>query len=185
MRFQQIDFSDRPLRSETIRGGSVWIQWLMWIALAALPGWGVARWVGQERALRAVDTSGAEEAIGAVTAALPGARQTAADEPVGSPDPAHPSPTRAWTELLDRLEQAHTPGVSLRALQPDPVQGRVRLDAEAQDADAMWAYLSRWRALPGVAHVELVAHSWLRPEGTDATGDRLKFQLDIPWKATP
>jgi len=60
--------------------------------------------------------------------------------------------------LIGTLEQAATREVAILQLQPDAEQRLLRLSAEARDREAMFEYLRRLGAAPGLAEVHLVSH---------------------------
>jgi hypothetical protein len=66
--------------------------------------------------------------------------------------------TLPWAALIGTLEQAATREVAILQLQPDAEQRLLRLSAEARDREAMFEYLRRLGAAPGLAEVHLVSH---------------------------
>jgi hypothetical protein len=66
--------------------------------------------------------------------------------------------TLPWAALIGTLEQAASREVAILQLQPDAEQRLLRLSAEARDREAMFEYLRRLGAAPGLAEVHLVSH---------------------------
>jgi Tfp pilus assembly protein PilN len=66
--------------------------------------------------------------------------------------------TLPWAALIGTLEQAATREVAILQLQPDAEQRLVRLSGEARDREAMFQYLRRLSAAPGLGDVHLVSH---------------------------
>jgi Tfp pilus assembly protein PilN len=66
--------------------------------------------------------------------------------------------TLPWAALIGTLEQAAMREVAILQLQPDAEQRLLRLSAEARDREAMFQYLRRLGAAPGLADVHLVSH---------------------------
>lgn len=63
-----------------------------------------------------------------------------------------------WVPLIESLEQATTPDVAVLVLQPDGLQGVLRLTAEARNREAMFDYLRRLDGSATLAEVHLVSH---------------------------
>jgi len=66
--------------------------------------------------------------------------------------------TLPWAALLGAIEQTATREVAILQLQPDAEQRLLRLTAEARHREAMFEYLRRLSAAPGLAEVHLVSH---------------------------
>jgi len=82
-----------------------------------------------------------------------------------------------WFQLLADIEAAVTPGIVLLALEPDAVQGSVRLSAEARDLEALSRYLDRLAALESLRDVRMN-----QQELRDARGQPvLRFSVSARW----
>ena len=69
----------------------------------------------------------------------------------------HGVPNRAWATLLNVFEAMETRKVALLLLEPDPLNGKVRVTAEAKDVSAMLDYLKRLQQQPGLRDVVLLS----------------------------
>jgi Tfp pilus assembly protein PilN len=82
-----------------------------------------------------------------------------------------------WSALFDALER-HTPaGVALLSVQPDPREGRVRLQAEARTLDDAIAYAAALRQDAGFEAVTLLRHE--THERDSQRPIRLTFDLQL------
>ncbi|HEX7639066.1 MAG TPA: hypothetical protein VF457_11775 [Burkholderiaceae bacterium] len=80
-----------------------------------------------------------------------------------------------WPDMLDQIEQAGTPQVSLVAIEPDVHRGVVRLVGEASGPDGMVDYVSRLAARPAFASAVILKHR-------AAGGRALEFTLELAWR---
>jgi Tfp pilus assembly protein PilN len=67
-----------------------------------------------------------------------------------------------WTELLGRLEEVGTPGVSLQAIQPNYHEGSLRISGIARGTVALGNYLDSLIASPGFTDVFLLTQEGVR-----------------------
>lgn len=88
-----------------------------------------------------------------------------------------------WSAMLDALEH-HTPaGVALVSVEPEPQQGRVRLQAEARSLDALLAYAIALRDTAGFQGVTVLRHETREQDPMQPV--RLTFEVELPqaWTA--
>lgn len=69
----------------------------------------------------------------------------------------HGVSNRAWATLLNVMEAMATKKVALLVLEPDPVNGKVRVTAEAKDVSAMLDYVKQLQQQPGLRDVVLLS----------------------------
>jgi hypothetical protein len=72
--------------------------------------------------------------------------------------------TVPWGSLVQAIEHAATREVALLQLQPDAENRLVRLAAEARNSEAMFEYVRRLGATPGLADVHVVNHQLQRED---------------------
>lgn len=63
-----------------------------------------------------------------------------------------------WATILDELERHATKDIALLAIDPDAVQGRVRLDFEARRLQSLVDFAERLNSSPGFERVALSKH---------------------------
>lgn len=94
----------------------------------------------------------------------------------------------SWTALLQAMDQAAMPKVSLLSFTPEADAGRIRLQVEAEDLAIVLQYIDRLEASPVLAQVHLV-HQQLATTGPAATGfpagltatNKLRFTILANW----
>lgn len=69
-----------------------------------------------------------------------------------------------WGSLIQAIEQSATRDVAILQLQPDAETRSVRLTAEARNRQAMFDYLRRLGAAPGLGDVHVVSHQVQRED---------------------
>jgi Tfp pilus assembly protein PilN len=69
-----------------------------------------------------------------------------------------------WASLIQAIEQSATRDVAILQLQPEAETRSVRLTAEARSREAMFAYLRRLGAAPGLAEVHVLSHQVQRDD---------------------
>jgi hypothetical protein len=69
-----------------------------------------------------------------------------------------------WASLIQAIERSGTSQVALLQLQPDAETRTVKLTAEARTREAMFDYLRRLGAAPGLAQVYIVSHQVQRED---------------------
>ncbi len=69
----------------------------------------------------------------------------------------HGVSNRAWATLLNVIEAMATKRVALLVLEPDPLNGKVRVTAEAKDVSAMLDYVKQLQQQPGLRDVVLLS----------------------------
>jgi Tfp pilus assembly protein PilN len=72
--------------------------------------------------------------------------------------------TLPWAALIGTIEQAATREVAILQLQPDADTRLLRLTAETRQRDAMFDFVRRLAASPGLADVHLVSHQVQRED---------------------
>jgi Tfp pilus assembly protein PilN len=72
--------------------------------------------------------------------------------------------TLPWPALIGTIEQAATREVAILQLQPDADTRVLRLTAETRHREAMFHFLRRLGAAPGLAEVHLVSHQVQRED---------------------
>lgn len=72
--------------------------------------------------------------------------------------------TLPWATLIGTIEQAATREVAILQLQPDADTRLLRLTAETRQRDAMFDFVRRLAASPGLADVHLVSHQVQRED---------------------
>ena len=72
--------------------------------------------------------------------------------------------TLPWAALIGTIEQAATREVAILQLQPDADTRLLRLTAETRQRDAMFDFVRRLAASPGLADVHLVNHQVQRED---------------------
>jgi Tfp pilus assembly protein PilN len=72
--------------------------------------------------------------------------------------------TLPWASLIGTIEQAATREVAILQLQPDADTRLLRLTAETRQRDAMFDFVRRLAASPGLAEVHLVSHQVQRED---------------------
>lgn len=66
--------------------------------------------------------------------------------------------TLPWATLIETLESASTKDVAVMQVQPEALQGQLRVTAEARNQDAMWQYLDNLASAKTLANVHLLNH---------------------------
>jgi hypothetical protein len=72
--------------------------------------------------------------------------------------------TLPWASIFSTVEQAATREVAILQLQPDAESRLLRLSAETRRREAMFDFLRRLGAAPGLADVHLVSHQVQRED---------------------
>lgn len=72
--------------------------------------------------------------------------------------------TLPWASIFATIEQAATREVAILQLQPDAETRVLRLSAETRQREAMFDFLRRLGASPGLADVHLVSHQVQRED---------------------
>jgi hypothetical protein len=72
--------------------------------------------------------------------------------------------TLPWAAIFSTVEQAATREVAILQLQPDAESRLLRLSAETRQREAMFDFLRRLSASPGLADVHLVSHQVQRED---------------------
>jgi hypothetical protein len=83
-----------------------------------------------------------------------------------------------WQDLLDQLERAEMPNVSLVAIEPDPQRGVVRLTAEASGPDAMVDYVAGLARQPDFVAVAIRKHHVDQQDPTQP----VRFTVELTWR---
>jgi len=128
----------------------------LWLALAA--GLFVRHREAQlelERLVAVADLAGPQRR------AVPQARL---DEEAKSAEAVVRSLTLPWAALVQAVEQAATRDVALLQLQPDAESRLLRLTAEARNREAMFEYVRRLAAAPGLVDTHVVSHQVQRDD---------------------
>jgi len=86
-----------------------------------------------------------------------------------------------WGTLVLAIEQAATRDVALLQLQPDADSRLVKLTAEARNREAMFDYVRRLGAAPGLGEVHVVSHQVQR----DDPRRPVQFSVQASMKAAP
>lgn len=86
------------------------------------------------------------------------------DEEAKSAEAVVRSLTLPWAPLIGTIEQAATREIAILQLQPDAHTRVLRLTAETRRREAMFEFLRRLSASPGLADVHLVSHQVQREE---------------------
>lgn len=86
-----------------------------------------------------------------------------------------------WGTLVLAIEQAATRDVALLQLQPDADSRIVKLTAEARNREAMFDYVRRLGAAPGLGEVHVVNHQVQR----DDPRRTVQFSVQASMKAVP
>ncbi len=81
-----------------------------------------------------------------------------------------------WEALFRALERSRSEDVQLLSVDPDAKRHRVRLSAEATEADAMLAYIRQLDQQPMLRKVLLLQH-----ERGDASEGKLRFTIEAEW----
>ena len=82
-----------------------------------------------------------------------------------------------WDALFREIEAASDADVALLAIQPDPVNGQVRIAGEARKLDAVLGYIGKLEAREGLSNVLLLSH-----ELKDTPSRPVAFTLAAQWK---
>ena len=82
-----------------------------------------------------------------------------------------------WDALFRELEAATEADVALLAIQPDPVNGQVRIAGEARKLDAVLGYMAKLEARESLANVVLLSH-----ELKDVPSRPVAFTLAADWR---
>lgn len=69
-----------------------------------------------------------------------------------------------WAALIQAIERSATREVAILQLQPDAETRSVKLTAEARSREAMFDYLRRLGAAPGLAELHVVSHQVQRDD---------------------
>ena len=86
-----------------------------------------------------------------------------------------------WASLIQAIEQSATREVAILQLQPDAETRTVKLTAEARSRAAMFDYLRRLGAAPGLADVYVVSHQVQR----DDPQHPIQFSLQASLRSAP
>ena len=84
-----------------------------------------------------------------------------------------------WRELQDAVAAATPATVALLTLEPDPKKHLLKLTAEANNSDAMFAYLQELKAQEFFSDVLLTRHEI----NAESTNQPIRFQLEAQWVA--
>ncbi len=90
--------------------------------------------------------------------------QARLDEEAKSAEAVVRSLTLPWAALVQAVEQAATRDVALLQVQPDAESRLLRLTAEARNREAMFEYVRRLGAAPGLVDVHVVSHQVQRDD---------------------
>lgn len=90
--------------------------------------------------------------------------QARLDEEAKSAEAVVRSLTLPWAALVQAVEQAATRDVALLQLQPDAESRLLRLTAEARNREAMFEYVRRLAAAPGLVDTHVVSHQVQRDD---------------------
>ncbi len=83
-----------------------------------------------------------------------------------------------WGALREAVAQAATPAIGLLSLEPDARKRSARLNAQAENAEAMVAYVARLKREPLLASVVLLHHDVDEQDPNRA----LRFELMLTWE---
>jgi nitrate reductase NapAB chaperone NapD len=86
-----------------------------------------------------------------------------------------------WAQLVESLESAAMPDVSVLQVQPDAQQRLLRVTAEAKGEETMFRYLRRLAAAEGFSDVHLVSHQVRE----DDPRRPLQFSLQVSFRSSP
>jgi len=86
-----------------------------------------------------------------------------------------------WAQLVESLESAAMPDVSVLQVQPDAQQRLLRVTAEAKGEETMFRYLRRLAAAEGFSDVHLVSHQVRE----DDPRRPLQFALQVSFRSPP
>ena len=118
--------------------------------------------------------SGISEAQGRLerTAAAPSAGKVSPEEIAAARETVQRL-SLPWVDLLTALESAASAQVALRAIEPDPKTGTVRITADSLDYPAALAYVRSLSAAATLSHVQLVRH--------EQKGNAVEFSVSAVW----
>jgi hypothetical protein len=154
------------------------LGWLL-LALGVMAAlWAGVRYQGQASRLAAAET-----ALASLAPARPAPRpaKPGREDPSALTASGQQALQADWERLLIRLETSRPKSIALLALEADATQGgRLRLEAQARDLDAMLAYLQALEAA-GLEQVRLQSHVAEAGEGYES----IRFSVTAAWGGAP
>lgn len=174
MRTMHIDFIRKP--------GTPGLGWLVLAIGLGLAGWAAHQWMGwrhmqdaraQAREAQLHDQAERErQRLASLPPLLPpytdDKRWQRAAHELSLP----------WMDTLRAIEHATKPPVYLLGFKSDPASGRLQLDAEAPDLDAMLAYVNALHGETQLGNPQLLTHD----SAPDTQGrPQLRFALQTQW----
>jgi hypothetical protein len=129
-----------------------------------------------QAALAAMETKSAKLASRATSNASPDATRSLALAAATSKQLATP-----WAALLGSLESAAARDVALLKIEPNSLEGQIRITGEARNTDAMLNYVHRLQSTEPLAGIALQSHQI----SNEKPGSPTRFVLSGSWGAGP
>ncbi|MEW6679350.1 MAG: hypothetical protein AB1421_15660 [Pseudomonadota bacterium] len=159
------------------------LGWLL-LALGVMAAlWAGVRYQGQASRLAAAETALASLAPARPAPARPAPRpaKPGREAPSALTASGQQALQADWERLLIRLETSRPKSIALLALEADAAQGgRLRLEGQARDLDAMLVYLQALEAA-GLEQVRLQSHVAEAWEGYES----IRFSATAAWGGAP